>query len=270
MSALSAAEQDGIDAVLAGSTVPRPRGAAPSSAAGGRPTSDGAAKGRPHGARRPAAGGRAPGGRELRIRQVRVSELRVSEFRAGERRAAGAGAREVRGREVRSLTVRAREVRDREVRGGQVPGGYVRSGEPGRGRPHGAQARGGEMRRGQPRPAGPGMAGSGHPAGLRLTRRGRVVLAGLAIAIVTAVATAMLFWLSAAGNAQTASHGQLPGTAHRGLSRVVVRPGQTLWSIARRAEPSADPRVVVQQIIEVNALGSPVIQPGELLWVPKG
>lgn len=127
-----------------------------------------------------------------------------------------------------------------------------------------------EMGRGQSRLAGPGMPGSGRSAGLRLTRRGRVVLAGLAIVIVTAVATAMLFWLSAAGNAQAAGHGQLPGAAHRGLSPVVVRPGQTLWFIARRAEPSADPRVVVQQIIEVNALGSPVIQPGELLWVPKG
>jgi LysM domain len=189
---------------------------------------------------RAAAGSPAAGGRELRIRQVRVSEVRVSEIRAGERHAEGVRTRQVRGREVRSLTVRASEVR------------------------------GGEMRRGQSRPAGPGMPGSGRPAGLRLTRRGRVVLAGLAIAVVTAVATAMLFWLSAAGNAQAASHGQLPGAARWDLSRVVVRPGQTLWSIARRAEPSADPRVVVQQIIEVNALGSPVIQPGELLWVPNG
>jgi len=296
MSVLSAAEQDGIDAIFAGAAVPRPRAAAPSSAAGGQPTPDGAAGARPHDARWAAAGGRAPGGLELHIRQLRVSELRVSElrvselrvseFRAGQRQAAGAGvrpaagasarpaagagARQVRGREVRSLTVRAREVRGREVHGGQVRGGQVRVGEPGRGRPHGAAPRGGETRRGQPRPAGPGMAASGHPAGLRLTRRGRIVLAGLAIAIVTAVASAMLLWLSAAGNAQAAGHGQPPGAAHRGLSRVVVLPGQTLWSIARRAEPSADPRVVVQQIIEVNALGSPVIQPGELLWVPKG
>jgi LysM repeat protein len=54
------------------------------------------------------------------------------------------------------------------------------------------------------------------------------------------------------------------------MAQVVVRPGQTLWSIAERAEPAADPRIVVQQIIEFNALSGPVIQPGESLWVPKG
>ena len=235
MSVLSAAEQDVMDDFAAGITVPRPRAAAGSPAADGYSARPGAARRRPRGSRSPAATGRATGGRELRIRQVRVSEVRVSEIRAGERRADGMRTRQVCGREVRSLTVRASEAR-----------------------------------RGQARPAGQGMPGSGRSAGLRLTRRGRVVLAGLAIVIVTAVATAMLFWLSAAGNAQAASHGQLPGTARRGLSRVVVQPGQTLWSIASRAEPSADPRIVVQQIIEVNALGSPVIQPGELLWVPKG
>ncbi len=230
MSVLSAAEQDVMDDFAAGITVPRPRAAAGSPAADGYSARPGAARRRPRGSRSPAAAGRG-----LRIRQVRVSEVRVSEIRAGERRADGMRTRQVCGREVRSLTVRASEAR-----------------------------------RGQARPAGQGMPGSGRSAGLRLTRRGRVVLAGLAIVIVTAVATAMLFWLSAAGNAQAASHGQLPGTARRGLSRVVVQPGQTLWSIASRAEPSADPRIVVQQIIEVNALGSPVIQPGELLWVPRG
>jgi LysM repeat protein len=80
----------------------------------------------------------------------------------------------------------------------------------------------------------------------------------------------MLFWLGATGGAQAASHRAGPGAAHRGLSQVVVQPGQTLWSIARRAEPAADPRGVVQQIIEVNAMGSPTIQAGQLLWVPRG
>ncbi len=265
MSVLSAAEQDVMDDFAAGITVPRPRAAAGSPAADGYSARPGAARRRPRGTQSPAATGRATGSRELRIRQVRVSEVRVSEIRAGERRADGMRTRQVRGREVRSLTVRASEVRASEV-----CGGGARGGEPRRGRPQGPEVRGSETRRGRARPAGQGMPGSGRPAGLRLTRRGRVVLAGLAIAVVTAVATAMLFWLSAAGNAQAAGHGRVPGAAHRGLSRVVVQPGQTLWSIASRAEPSADPRIVVQQIIEVNALGGPVIQPGELLWVPRG
>jgi LysM repeat protein len=54
------------------------------------------------------------------------------------------------------------------------------------------------------------------------------------------------------------------------MTRVVVRPGQTLWSIASQAEPTADPRLVIQQIIQANSLSGPVIQPGQSLWVPKG
>ncbi len=95
------------------------------------------------------------------------------------------------------------------------------------------------------------------------------MLAVLAVLAVTAIVTAMLFWLGAAGGAQAASHRAGPGAAHRGLSQLVVQPGQTLWSIARRAEPAADPRGVVQQIIEVNALGSAAIRAGQLLWVPR-
>jgi LysM repeat protein len=54
------------------------------------------------------------------------------------------------------------------------------------------------------------------------------------------------------------------------MTRVVVRPGQTLWSIAVRAEPTADPRVVVQEIIDANSLTGPAIQAGAVLWVPRG
>jgi hypothetical protein len=128
------------------------------------------------------------------------------------------------------------------------------------------------LRAGRVGPA-PGRAGRVGPAAgragrVRLTRRGRVVLAAVALVVGTAVVT--LFWLSVAGGAQAASHGLRPGAVYRGMSRVVVRPGETLWSLASQAEPAADPRLVVQQIIEVNALSGPVIQPGESLWVPKG
>ena len=52
------------------------------------------------------------------------------------------------------------------------------------------------------------------------------------------------------------------------MHQVVVQPGQTLWSIAATADPTADPRDVVQEIMSTNALGSPSIKAGELLWVP--
>jgi LysM repeat protein len=53
------------------------------------------------------------------------------------------------------------------------------------------------------------------------------------------------------------------------MRQVVVRQGQTLWSIASAAEPSADTRVVVQEIMTANALTSGDISTGQLLWVPR-
>jgi LysM domain len=58
------------------------------------------------------------------------------------------------------------------------------------------------------------------------------------------------------------------GSPYHGMTQVVVRPGQTLWSIAAAAEPSGNLWGVVQQIINVNALSSANVQAGQLLWVP--
>ena len=101
---------------------------------------------------------------------------------------------------------------------------------------------------------------------VRLTRRGRLVV--WVLAALTAAAVLIPVWLLAAGGAQAANHGLPPAAVHAGLRQVVVRPGQTLWSIAMAAEPTADPRVVTQEIIQVNALSSQVLVPGESLWVP--
>jgi LysM domain len=105
------------------------------------------------------------------------------------------------------------------------------------------------------------------PQGVRLTPRGRRVIAGFVAAIALAAAAAL--WLAAATGAQAANHGVAPSAVDRGMTAVVVEPGQTLWSIALRAEPAADPRLVIGQIMEFNALGSDVVVPGERLWVPK-
>ena len=104
------------------------------------------------------------------------------------------------------------------------------------------------------------------PGAIRLTRRGRRVVAALALALTAAVV--VLIWLAAAGGAAASDHRSPANGAYQGLTQVVVRPGQTLWSIAAAAEPSADPRVVIQQIIEVNALSGATIHTGQLLWVP--
>ena len=107
----------------------------------------------------------------------------------------------------------------------------------------------------------------GRPGAVRLTRRGRRVVAALALALTASVV--MLIWLAAAGGAAASDHRAPARGAYQGLTQVVVRPGQTLWSIAAAAEPSADPRVVIQQIVEANALSGATIHTGQLLWVPK-
>ncbi len=102
-------------------------------------------------------------------------------------------------------------------------------------------------------------------ARLRLTRRGRVVVATLVVLAVTLAV--LLVTMLASGGAQATNHGQARA-GYQGMHQVVVRPGQTLWSLAAAAEPTADPRNVVQEIMSANALASPSISAGQLLWVP--
>jgi LysM repeat protein len=49
---------------------------------------------------------------------------------------------------------------------------------------------------------------------------------------------------------------------------VTVAAGDTLWSIAARRYPDADPREKVFQIEQLNHLAGPTIVPGERLRVP--
>lgn len=102
----------------------------------------------------------------------------------------------------------------------------------------------------------------------RLTRRGRRVVWAFATLLVMALLTPVL--LVASAGAQAANHGASAAQVRAGMQHVVVQPGQSLWSIAVQAEPHADPRTVIQQIIQFNALGSDVVAPGQSLWVPKG
>ncbi len=99
---------------------------------------------------------------------------------------------------------------------------------------------------------------------LRLTRRGRIVVAVAAVLFVAVIS------LLAAGVAQATSHGSSPRAARQNLVQVVVRPGQTLWSVAENADPDQDTRVVVQQIVDLNSLSGPTVVAGQPLWVPRG
>ncbi len=104
---------------------------------------------------------------------------------------------------------------------------------------------------------------------VRLTRRGRIVVTVMLTAV--SLSLVVLAWLAiAARAAQAADGGQSPGAVYQNLTSVVVHPGQTLWSIASQAEPTADPRIVMRQIIDLNALHGTSVVPGQRLWVPRG
>src|SRR5208283_6196293 len=99
--------------------------------------------------------------------------------------------------------------------------------------------------------SGPVMPAAGRAAGpvashrLRLTRRGRIVLAVLAVLVVCGLFVAGASAAQASGRAGPSAHGG-PGAAER----VVVQPGDTLWSIAQSAAPNADARTIVQEILQ--------------------
>jgi nucleoid-associated protein YgaU len=91
---------------------------------------------------------------------------------------------------------------------------------------------------------------------LRLTRRGRAVVV-LAVLVLLVVGFSM-------GRVSS----QAAGNAHRVVHTVTVRPGETLWQIAERVAPSADPRVVVAEIEAANHLRADGVLPGQQLAVP--
>jgi nucleoid-associated protein YgaU len=100
---------------------------------------------------------------------------------------------------------------------------------------------------------------------VRLTRRGRLVVTATAVLIVGAVSMALAGVAQATGHsAATAAH------AREGVTKVLVRPGQTLWSLAEQYAPDADTRLVIQEILQLNSMSTDQVQPGQVLWVPRG
>ena len=110
--------------------------------------------------------------------------------------------------------------------------------------------------------AAPRRAAARTPA--RLTRRGRLVVTAAAVLIAGAVSMAL------AGMAQATGHSAAtPAHARQGVTRVLVRPGQNLWSLAEKYAPDADTRLVIQEILQLNSMSTDQVQPGQVLWVPR-
>jgi nucleoid-associated protein YgaU len=94
-------------------------------------------------------------------------------------------------------------------------------------------------------------------ARLRLTRRGRLLLV-----VLPSVLAATCGLVAVAGPL-------VPAQADPATSRsVVVGAGDTLWSIAERVAPNADPRDVVARLEAANGLPDATIQAGARLVLP--
>ena len=89
--------------------------------------------------------------------------------------------------------------------------------------------------------------------GAAVYRRRRLVAAALGLGVLLTAAHA-----GAALGGTTTAPGRSPH-----VERVVVREGDTLWTIAERLDPHGDPRAVVDQLVAAH--GSSSVQPGELI-----
>lgn len=93
---------------------------------------------------------------------------------------------------------------------------------------------------------------------LRLTRRGRIVLATAAAGFLSLV---VVLSGQVTADAGSASAGPATGT-------FVVQAGDSLWSIAQQVAPAADPRETIARIRDLNGMRSATVIPGQSVVVP--
>ena len=108
-----------------------------------------------------------------------------------------------------------------------------------------------------PRPVPCERSYEGGLHGSRLTRRGRLVVTAVWVLLAAVAAFGML------------RPGLAADPAPEGTTTVVVRPGDTLWQLARGLDTTADPRATIDAIVELNDLRSGAdIATGDVLVVP--
>ena len=95
-------------------------------------------------------------------------------------------------------------------------------------------------------------------AGLRITRRGRLVLSAL-VAIPVLALSILLVGPGAQAGAESAA-----------LETYTVLAGDSMWDIAEEIAPGHDPRIVIDELLRTNSLGSTQVQPGQQLLIPAG
>jgi LysM repeat protein len=99
---------------------------------------------------------------------------------------------------------------------------------------------------------------------VRLTPRGRALLAALVVVLLLGLAVLGLERLTARP-ALAGTEVVVPAAT---TLTVVVEEGDSLWAIAERVMPATDPREVVEEIRSLNGMRSNLIQPGQALLVP--
>ncbi len=88
-------------------------------------------------------------------------------------------------------------------------------------------------------------------------RRAMLAVAGLCV-------LGLALPLGGTGGPSHATGSALAGTGH--AVEYTVQPGDSLWSIATRADPTGDPRPLVAKL--AAQIGSDTVQPGEQIVVP--
>ncbi len=104
-------------------------------------------------------------------------------------------------------------------------------------------------------------------AGTHLTRRGRC----LSLLVLVALLFAAFSYGRAGSEAATTTVVPTAGVVEATTSRTVqttVQPGESLWTVATRIAPEADPRVVVQELRRLNDLPTSGLQAGQQLLLP--
>jgi hypothetical protein len=97
----------------------------------------------------------------------------------------------------------------------------------------------------------------------RLNRRGRMVVGTFAVFFIAGLFFLLGTVFSSVVQASEVSDRQIQQTT------VLVAAGDSLWSIAQEVDPNADPREVIQLLVELNDLPGEVgLQVGQNLIVP--
>jgi LysM domain len=114
------------------------------------------------------------------------------------------------------------------------------------------------------RASAPPLIGDRSQPPLRLTRRGQAVLRILVVVVMSGLIAGAALTMARRANAADGPARPVVVAHH------VVLPGETLWGIATRVAPKADPRDTVARLVEFNALTSSDLHAGQTLAIPPG